>query len=161
MSQYAPYFIGMWRNIPAFIWYISHDRMVMGNQLITTQMWNSTFFFIHPVYLTNFAFLKLSIELKRSRKLQVWKSGLKWLEIFFRYMYPTDLIHLPPPALHYIYVFRPHNLACSFILFIITQNIKSTYILTVLGFRMTFYQFKSVYEFKVNNNCHVYNSSYL
>ena len=27
---------------------ISHDRMVMGNQLITTQMWNSTFFLYTP-----------------------------------------------------------------------------------------------------------------
>ena len=28
-------------------------------------------------------------------------------------------------------------------------------------FQNDVYQFKCVYEFKVNNNCHVYNSSYI
>ena len=112
------------------------------------------------IYLINFAFLRLLIELKWSRKLQVWKSGLKWLTIFVRYMYPTDLIHLPP-RLYIISTFLNHTTWRAYLFYFIHYHTEHKINLhfNSFVFQNDIYQFKWVYEFKLNNNCHVYNSS--
>ena len=107
--------------------------------------------FVCNIYISWYIYIYIALELRIVKAIN-WiemkpKTTCTGLKIRLKmtddicldtYMYPTDMINLPPPALHYIYIFKPHNVACLFILFIITQNIKSTYFLTVLCFRMMF-----------------------
>ena len=61
---------------------------------------------------------------------------------------PWSGVNLPPPALHYIYVFKPHNLIGMFIYFIYyhTEH-KINLHFNSFVFQNDVYQFKYVHEF--------------
>ena len=74
---------------------------------------------------------------------------------------PIDMINLPPPALHSLYLrFLNHTTWHVYLFYVIYYHTEHKINLhfNSFVFQNDFYQFKCVYEFKVNSNCHVYNS---